>query len=646
MTPSRIRRVLAAAIAATLMLVLPSSRALADSGPLPQLQVSANGRFLVSSDGHPFFWQADTGWELFHRLSRSEAALYLDDRASKDFNVVQAVALSELDGLNTPNAQGDLPFIDHDPARPAVTPGSDPSDAQQYDYWDHVDWIVQQANRRGIYVAMLPTWGRWVLDGTVNMANAESYGRFLGERYKHAGIVWVLGGDRPATGYENVWRALAKGIAIGVSGSEDYGKVLMSYHPPGGSSSSAFFPQTEPWLDFNMRQDGHCTAAESQTWARIASDYARTPAKPVLDGEPLYESHPICFDPDNRGFSSDWQPRQYWYSDVFAGGFGETYGDHAVWQMYAPPHDPVNRPQSTWYEAIHDPGSGELQYLHRLIDARPFLARIPDEDMVETQPVCATRDHVLVTRDRAGTYALAYSLTGRPFTLDLGRLSAKRLDVAWMNPRTGEYARDGHVRARGTRAFVPPTSGPGQDWVLVLDDSRAHYRYPGPVVRLPRTAARRPARAAQVGPAGSVYRAYDLNGPAVTIDGVPFADERQSSDICAEGPRFANQSVPLDPPTDDARATMIRSSVYNAHVTLLDVPPARYDVYVYVWEDNARQDYTLNVDGQPVAEVDSGDAGHWERLGPFPTGAPDGLVRIDTEGGDANLSGVELRVAG
>lgn len=40
--------------------------------------------------------------------------------------------------------------MDEDPARPAVTPGSDPADPEEYDYWDHVDAVVDEANRRGI----------------------------------------------------------------------------------------------------------------------------------------------------------------------------------------------------------------------------------------------------------------------------------------------------------------------------------------------------------------------------------------------------------------------------------------------------------------------------------------------------------------
>jgi Protein of unknown function (DUF4038) len=136
---------------------LPVFGAAATPKPLTRLGVNGNGRFLVTAEGKPFFYLGDTAWELFHRLDRKQVLEYLEVRAAQKFTVIQAVALAEYDGVTTPNAYGKLPFVDIDPARPAVTPGDAPGDPEQYDYWDHVDYIIDQANARGLYVAMLPS---------------------------------------------------------------------------------------------------------------------------------------------------------------------------------------------------------------------------------------------------------------------------------------------------------------------------------------------------------------------------------------------------------------------------------------------------------------------------------------------------------
>ena len=109
-----------------------------------QLKVSDNKRFLVETNGRPFFWLGDTAWELFHRLDRAEAERYLETRSKQGFTVIQAVAIAELNGHDDPNSYGHLPLVDLDPARPAV------KDGPANDYWDHVDFIVDTANTKGV----------------------------------------------------------------------------------------------------------------------------------------------------------------------------------------------------------------------------------------------------------------------------------------------------------------------------------------------------------------------------------------------------------------------------------------------------------------------------------------------------------------
>lgn len=438
---------------------------------LPGLRVSDNKRFLVTDGGKPFFYLADTAWELFHRPTREQAAAYLDRRAAQGYNAIQAVALAELDGLTDPNAYGDLPFVDRDPSKPAITPGSSPGNAQQYDYWDHVDYVVDQANARGIYIAFLPTWGRWVTDAkrsadVLKPANMQAYGEFLGKRYGKKGIIWVLGGDRTATTFEETWNLLAKGIAIGVSGKEDYDAVLMTFHPRGGETSSTHFHDAK-WLDFNMQQTGHGLAERVMPWERIAKDYRRQPVKPVLDGEPLYEDHPLEFRARDYGYSFDAHIRQRAYWSVFAGSCGHTYGNHAVWQMYSAAKRPINGPLMFWNEAVERPGAAQMQHARKLIESRDYLSRVPDEQLV-VDPL-AGADTIVATRGNG--YAFIYSAQGRKFQARLDRVGAAKLKAQWFNPRNGAYSDAGEFEGTGEREFTCPSEGFGSDWVLVLDDA-------------------------------------------------------------------------------------------------------------------------------------------------------------------------------
>jgi hypothetical protein len=421
-----------------------------------RIRVSENGRFLVREDGAPFFYLADTAWELFHRLDAREAELYLRDRAAKGFTAIQAVALAELDGLNIPNANGDLPLHGRDPERPNEA------------YFAHVDRVVELAARMGLTVAMLPTWGdkwncaKWGAGPEIfTPASAHAYGLFLGRRYREDSIIWVLGGDRPVEtdAHKEIIRAMAAGLAEG-----DGGTHLATFHPTGWQGSSEPF-HGEEWLSFNMWQSGHSRNAPN--WQLIARDYARTPVKPVLDGEPGYEDHTASFDIAN-GYLDDYDVRKVGYWSVFAGACGHTYGCHPIWQFWQPGRDPLTWARRPWTEALHLPGSGQVRWLRSLVESRPYLTRVPDPSLVVSEAVEGVH-HVEATRDEARTYALVYVPSGRPVEVALDALECPRVNAGWYDPRTGLTQAIGMVATTGRREFAPPPGGP--DWVLTLDDA-------------------------------------------------------------------------------------------------------------------------------------------------------------------------------
>jgi hypothetical protein len=456
----------------------------AQAAGLSKLKVSADNRNLVQEDGKPFFYLADTGWELFHRLNREEAITYLDTRAKQKYTVIQAVAVAELSGVDDPNAYGDRPFVDRNFTKPAVTPGADPKNAAQYDYWDHVDFIVDAAAARGIYIAMLPAWGRWVNNDNniLNAANAQEYGEWIGKRYAKKNIIWVLGGDRDFTGHEETIRREAKGITIGVAGKEDYSQTLMTLHPCGSCSSAKWF-HADAWLDFDMQQNGH--NPNVPVWVRLDRDRSLEAAKPVMDGEPLYEDHPVAFNAAENGYSVDADVRKFAYWDLLSGAFGHTYGHHSVWQMYAPGKEPINGPTMYWFEALNRPGAAQMQFARSLLESRPMFARVPDASLVTTQPKF---DPSYIAASRGDDYAMFYSAEGRKISAKMGKISGEKVKAWWFNPRTGGAIEIGAFDNKGTQSFNPPSKGYNSDWVLVLDDAAKNYPAPG-------TAAKAPAKA-------------------------------------------------------------------------------------------------------------------------------------------------------
>lgn len=430
-----------------------------------KLRLSQNNRYLIFENGTPFFYLGDTAWELFHRLSKKDTEKYLENRREKGFTVIQAVILAELEGLNTPNAEGERPLINNDPTRPNER------------YFAHVDWVIRKAEEKGMFIGLLPTWGdkvdkQWGVGPVIfNETNAFAYGQWLGERYRNfPNIIWINGGDR-AGGGQNfaVWDALGRGIK-----SKDPNH-LMTFHPIGEASSSQWFRHAD-WLDFNMVQTGHSQRSYSIYKRLLTPDYETIPEKPVLDGEPRYEDHPVAWRPETFGWFDDADVRQAMYWSLFSGSFGHTYGNHAIWQMLAPGREPVGQARNSWEKNLDMPGAWNLIHARKLIESRPFTDRIPYQAIIHNNYIPET-DFIVGTRGK--NFIMVYIPTGWNAEINLLRCGWVRAKAWWYNPRNGEVTEIGTFQGRDIRTFTPPTKGRGNDWVLVLDNAKTNFPPPG-----------------------------------------------------------------------------------------------------------------------------------------------------------------------
>ena len=434
------------------------------------LRVTANHRYLEYTDGTPFFYLGDTAWELFHRLNREEADRYLTNRAAKGFTVIQAVVLAQLNGLTDPNPYGAVPLADKDPARP------------NEDYFKHVDYIVNKANEVGLTMGMLPSWGSYwkAGSGIFTPENAKVYGRFLGRRYRDKGLIWVLGGDaniRNDTERATV-TALAQGLREG-----DGGAHLITYHPRGPGLSSDYFHQAD-WLDFNMFQSSHA-ARDHDNGLFTEHDYLLSPPKPTLDGEPRYETLAVGF--YNRDATATlrfdaYDVRQAAYWSLLAGACGHTYGHNSIWQMWQPGRTSIIWANGPWHESLDHPGAFQMGLIRKLFESRPFTKLEPAPSIIADGPdTGGAKVRAALASD--GSLAFIYSPRGQQFMVNLGAIRAPRVAATWFDPRYG-IAEPLHTGDNvGFQTFVPPTSGRGCDWVLVLDDAAAKFPSPGAVAQ-------------------------------------------------------------------------------------------------------------------------------------------------------------------
>ncbi len=428
---------------------------------LSYLQLSSNRNFLQTQEGKPFFWLGDTAWELVHRLDRNEVVEYLEDRKEKGFTVIQTVVLAEMDGLNTPNAYGENPLVDNDPTQLNAK------------YFELLDFVLLEAEKHGLYVGLLPTWGdkfnkRWGVGPEIfTPENAKKYGELLGNRYKnYPNLIWILGGDRipESSQHYEIIRSLAKGLR---KADKNH---LISYHPSGAKLASDFFD--EGWLDIDMYQSGHSSLAREYQYPQKSME--KSIKRPVINGEARYEDIPDRFwEEESYERLDDTDVRVSAYNSFLGGAAGYTYGSNDIWQMFDQGRTPTLDARLGWKEALDLPGAQQMKYLREFLTSLEWQEMEPKQELIKgLNPENSA--HILAAK--APQFAIFYTPEGQPFQVDLTHLNFEDPKAYWFNPRTGTSEEVVKNKLLKNDIFKPLSSGRGQDWLLVLLPKHKNFK--------------------------------------------------------------------------------------------------------------------------------------------------------------------------
>src|SRR5436190_7189713 len=194
------------------------------------IRVSENGRYFVDAREKPFYFLADTQWELFRRYSLADAKSILEDRKAKGFTVVM-VMLTGVGPGTEPNLAGDRPWLNQDPGSPNPA------------YFEHVDAVLKLARENDLQLLIgiyHQTYGNRM---TPN--KARQWAAWVTSRYRDIpNILWTLY-PRANESSRSLIARLAEGIQEG-----DRGTHLVSIHPDPSPASSSFM-HAEAWLSFN-----------------------------------------------------------------------------------------------------------------------------------------------------------------------------------------------------------------------------------------------------------------------------------------------------------------------------------------------------------------------------------------------------------
>lgn len=402
----------------------------------------------------PFFWLADTAWNIALRGSEEEWREYLEVRAEQGFTVIQFVA-TQWRGCSNPRAGrlfevtplGDLVF--------------------EEGAWEAVDQFVDLTRANGLVPAPVMLWANTPTcpGQSLSEAHAIEVGRRQVARWGDGPIIWLLGGDGAFDKEETAerWRRIGRGIF------HDHPEAVVTMHPCGINWPTPYF-QNEPWFRFSALQSGHGVDEASLRFlleGPMVKEWKGL-AHPIVNLEPNYEMA--------RAYGTDmildayYVRRACWWSLLSWPTAGVTYGNNAIWiwgdeaDSQAEGHDAPWR-SGPWREGLRTRGISHLGVLRAFMEGIPWTQLRPMDEALCEQPGGESAE-AWISVAAAPELLVAYLPKGGVIKLRADRLPSKR--YTWFDPREGREVASDIVDSGGRLRLKAPD---GRDWVLRVGDA-------------------------------------------------------------------------------------------------------------------------------------------------------------------------------
>jgi hypothetical protein len=410
------------------------------------------GRYFEYADGTPFLWIGDTWWP-WAAKNRPFARFQqvVDGRAEQGFTVGQLFF-----GANN-----------------SVMMLGRTYDTPDFDMIHNGEKMIAYANSKGITVWIHPWWSARNLPTLAGAEKMRRWSRYVVQRLAAYNVIWTVAGEYNMYDYSGMGLQFWKDMGALMHAEDPYGHVVGVHNtPPGWSGGDMGHSQqwstgevlhNEPWLDFNQSQTGHGKPANEMVPLVVASDYARTPAKPIVITETWYEFIVGSAAPEDVRFAA--------WSAFLSGAAGHTYGGGHQWWAYIPNPDKPGPPHlDAWpidptdADTIHYPGANSMGFMSKLLHGMEWWKLEPHPELVSDY---AARYCSAIP----GEEYLAYVRWGGKVKLDLRPSSPEdKFRFTWYDLVNQKEASHGEVSGGVIGAFSPPESYPTviqyKDWLL------------------------------------------------------------------------------------------------------------------------------------------------------------------------------------
>ena len=132
------------------------------------------------------------------------------------------------------------------------------------------------------------------------------------------------------------------------------------------------------------------------------------------------------------------------------------------------PRNTINHADRYWTQAIDRPGAFQVGYLKRLIESHAAFDRVPDQSLI-LDGQGEQSEYVVAFHERNNQCAMVYLPVGKKIVVNTGFVGHIEITISWFNPRNGKIEKKMNLKNEDSMSFDPPTTGSGNDWVLIIE---------------------------------------------------------------------------------------------------------------------------------------------------------------------------------
>ena len=440
-----------------------------DENYMSPLYVSPNGRYLMDENNTPFMYISETMWHMPQSASRENITWVYEQLNNDTLGGATAVKITIL--MRTSDGSGPenpIDYYGHQAFNGGTVPDfNSPKEVagDNNDYWDTVDYIVEEAKNHSLYLMICPIWANYYFnghDGTtiINESALRTHSEWFSDRYKDENhLLWMIGGDGydpPVYGTDHMYFAQAEALVKGKTGCTDcpthnetsslWTQVLMNHHSHPDNFSSDWYGINESW----MQIDGAYAGKNFEIW----------PAYNLENPRPIIETEGYGF--WSMTETQTQRARSHQYHHYLAGGRGFEHMNEYVWDF-----------TGDWETRLTVPERVQFTIMKSTFESIAWYNLIPDQSIILSDNSYSELDFLNVTMASTSSDENLIMVYFSPFStkeaqIDLSNITTHtHANATWINPINNTTQTDTTYLVSNDPTYTVPSGW--EDGILLLE---------------------------------------------------------------------------------------------------------------------------------------------------------------------------------